>query len=112
LKAAGELLLAHHFAVGRGHLAVAKDVERDRHEALLNPRGDLRLAEVHLDHALAVGTAVLLEVEDDALVLLRRIGDLLRQDEQRLCEPRRQFLGVSVKETKRRAKSHVRMPSV
>src|SRR5260221_10985427 len=61
LELRGELLLAHHLAIRSGDFAVAPDIERDRHEALLQAAGDFRIAEGHLHHALAVRAALRLE---------------------------------------------------
>jgi hypothetical protein len=91
-QAGRELLLGRRAAVGPHHFAVAPDVERQRDEMPAHALHRLGLAEVHFEQPLAIRAAVLAEVEHHALLLLRRVGHVLRQVKQRLGEPGRHFL--------------------
>jgi hypothetical protein len=53
---------------------------------------DRRLAEVHLHQPLAIGAAVLPEVQHHALALGGGFLDVFAQVEQRFAEPRRRLL--------------------
>ena len=89
VERARERLLAHRPPVDPGRLAVAPDVERDRDEMAARLVDDRALREVG-DHQLpAVRAAVLAEVDHHPAAVLRRVGDVLAEIEERLGEPRR-----------------------
>ena len=77
LEPRGELLLRSQGAVGPRDLAIAPDIERERHEVLLRFPGDLGLPEIHFQEPLAIRAAILAEVEEHALLLRRGFGDVL-----------------------------------
>ena len=89
-----KLFFADHFTVKHGHLAVAPDIECDRDEVAARLADDERLGEVGLHQRLAIWTAVLPEVEKEALSFLRCLAYVLAEIEQALAEPSRDVDGM------------------
>ncbi len=83
-----ELLLGHDAAVDPGRVSIAPDVERNRDEMPARGLDDRSLGEIDPHQLRAIGAAVLAEVDEQALVLARRVGDVLAEIEEGRREPR------------------------
>lgn len=85
-----QFFFAPDLAVEPGHLAVTEEVEADGDEVLRHLVHDVLLREAGRHQLLAVGAALLAEIEQQALARLRRLGGVVRQFEEGLGKGRRQ----------------------
>ena len=92
----GERLLRRRLPVEPRHLAVTPDVDRNHVEMLARLGGDSPLPEVLFQQFFAVGAAVLIEIQYDALAGVRRFSDILAKIQKRLFEPFRLLMITGV----------------